>query len=183
METLRCRGLGESDPILFSIGGNSAPIYVEAELSLWEFGRGMEGAKGIYPGYHLGHLLVYIFEVSNRVRCKEWEAVEYGKGLGDSTLCPSWQDRENQTIFATLTLSAASASQLFPSFSWISLFRRIQSKNLSNTLSTWGTSLVVQWLKTSPSNTGGAGLIPGQGAKIPHASWPKKPKYKTEAIL
>ena len=27
--------------------------------------------------------------------------------------------------------------------------------------------------KTSPSNTGGASLIPGCGAKIPHASWPK----------
>ena len=29
-------------------------------------------------------------------------------------------------------------------------------------------------VKTSPSNEGGAGSIPGQGAKIPHASWPKK---------
>ena len=28
-------------------------------------------------------------------------------------------------------------------------------------------------VKTSPSNAGGAGLNPGQGAKIPHASWPK----------
>ena len=37
--------------------------------------------------------------------------------------------------------------------------------------------------KTSPSNAGGAGSIPGQGAKIPHASWPKKPKHKTEAIF
>ena len=33
-------------------------------------------------------------------------------------------------------------------------------------------------VKTSPSNTGGAGLIPGQGAEIPHTSWPKNPKYK-----
>ena len=33
-------------------------------------------------------------------------------------------------------------------------------------------------VKTSASNTGGVGLIPGQGAKIPHASWPKKPKQK-----
>ena len=37
-------------------------------------------------------------------------------------------------------------------------------------------------VKASPSNTGGASLIPGCGAKIPHASWPKKP-YKTEAIM
>ena len=31
-------------------------------------------------------------------------------------------------------------------------------------------------VKTSPSNIGGVGLIPGQGAKIPHASWPEKIK-------
>ena len=37
--------------------------------------------------------------------------------------------------------------------------------------------------KTPPSNVGGADLIPGWGVKIPHASWPKKPKHKTEAIL
>ena len=37
-------------------------------------------------------------------------------------------------------------------------------------------------VKTSPSNAGGAGLIPGQGAKIPNALWPKT-KNKTEAIL
>ena len=40
-----------------------------------------------------------------------------------------------------------------------------------------GTSLVV------PSNAGGEGSIPGQGAKIPHASQPKKPKHKTAAVL
>ena len=28
-------------------------------------------------------------------------------------------------------------------------------------------------IKSSPCNAGGAGLIPGQGAKIPHALWPK----------
>ena len=38
-------------------------------------------------------------------------------------------------------------------------------------------------VKTSPSNAGSVGSIPGLGAKIPHASWPKKPKHKTEAIL
>ena len=32
------------------------------------------------------------------------------------------------------------------------------------------------------SNAGDAGLIPGQGAKIPHFS-AKNPKHKTEAIL
>ena len=33
-------------------------------------------------------------------------------------------------------------------------------------------------VKASPSNAGGAGLIPGQGAKIPHALWPKKQNIK-----
>ena len=36
-----------------------------------------------------------------------------------------------------------------------------------------GTSLVVQWLRLHGSNAGGAGLIPGQGTKIPHAVQPK----------
>ena len=31
-------------------------------------------------------------------------------------------------------------------------------------------------VKTSASNVGGVGSIPGWGAKIPHALWPKKPK-------
>ena len=41
-------------------------------------------------------------------------------------------------------------------------------------------------VKTSPSNAGGEGSIPGRGAKIPHASRPKIPKQtnkKPEAIL
>ena len=33
-----------------------------------------------------------------------------------------------------------------------------------------GTSLVVQWLRLYAPTAVGAGLIPGQGAKIPHAS-------------
>ena len=28
-------------------------------------------------------------------------------------------------------------------------------------------------VKTSSSNSGGVGSIPGQGAKMPHGSWPK----------
>ena len=34
-----------------------------------------------------------------------------------------------------------------------------------------------------PSDAGGTGWILGQGTKIPPASWPKKPKHKTEALL
>ena len=33
-------------------------------------------------------------------------------------------------------------------------------------------------VKASPSNAGGAGSISGQGAKIPHASWPKNQNIK-----
>ena len=32
--------------------------------------------------------------------------------------------------------------------------------------------------KTLPSNVGDAGLIPGWGTKIPHASWPKNQNMK-----
>ena len=42
-----------------------------------------------------------------------------------------------------------------------------------------GTSLVAQWL-TSPSKAAGVGLIPGQGAKIPHA-WPKN-KNRSDTV-
>ena len=38
-------------------------------------------------------------------------------------------------------------------------------------------------VKTLPSNIGGVGSIPGQGAEISHALWPKKPKHKTETVL
>ena len=33
-------------------------------------------------------------------------------------------------------------------------------------------------VKTLPSNAGGAGLIPGRGAQIPHALWPKNQGIK-----
>ena len=35
-------------------------------------------------------------------------------------------------------------------------------------------------VKTLPSNAGDAGSIPGQGAKIPRASRPKKTKHKKQ---
>ena len=38
-------------------------------------------------------------------------------------------------------------------------------------------------VKTLPSNSWGAGLIPVKVTKIPNASGPKKTKHKTEAIL
>ena len=38
-------------------------------------------------------------------------------------------------------------------------------------------------VRTLLSNAGGAGSIPSWGAKIPHASLPKKAKHKTEVKL
>ena len=46
-----------------------------------------------------------------------------------------------------------------------------------------GTSLVIQWLRLDAFHAGGVGSIPGQGAKIQHASGPKNHNIKTEAIL
>ena len=38
-------------------------------------------------------------------------------------------------------------------------------------------------VKTSPSNAGGVGSIPGRGTKIPYDSGPKKTKCKADTIL
>lgn len=38
-------------------------------------------------------------------------------------------------------------------------------------------------VKILPFNAGGVGSFPGWEINIPHASWPKKQKHKTEAIL
>ena len=38
-------------------------------------------------------------------------------------------------------------------------------------------------METLPSNAGGASLIPGWEAKIPHASWLEKQTVKAEAVL
>ena len=38
-------------------------------------------------------------------------------------------------------------------------------------------------VETSPSNSGSASEISGQGSKIPHSSGPKTQKRKAEAIL
>ena len=46
-------------------------------------------------------------------------------------------------------------------------------------------SLVVQWLRLHTSIAGGTGTNPGQGTKIPHASWygQKNPKTKSNIII
>ena len=40
----------------------------------------------------------------------------------------------------------------------------------------YGDPVVTTSVITSAFSVGSAGLIPGQGARIPHASWPKKPQ-------
>ena len=40
------------------------------------------------------------------------------------------------------------------------------------------TSLKGQWLRCHTSNAGDAALIPDQGTKIPHVTWPKKKKER-----
>ena len=49
-----------------------------------------------------------------------------------------------------------------------------RSLGLPNKSDNSGTSLEVQWLRLRSSEAGGAGSIPGPGAKIPHAPQPKK---------
>ena len=45
-----------------------------------------------------------------------------------------------------------------------------------------GTSLAVQWLRLCASDTGGVGLIPGWGTKIPHATWSSQIKKNSQII-
>ena len=45
------------------------------------------------------------------------------------------------------------------------------------------TFVVVQCLKSPPSNAEGAGLIPGQGVNIPQASLPKKQNMKQKQYI
>ena len=63
---------------------------------------------------------------------------------------------------------------------FFSLWRRETKKSLKD----FPGGLVV---KSLPPKPGGASLIPGGGAKIPHAKWPEKNKQgkpiKTEAIV
>ena len=49
----------------------------------------------------------------------------------------------------------------------IPVTQREKNHALKNVLT--ATSLVVQWLRRHASTAGGAGLIPGRGAKTPHA--------------
>ena len=60
------------------------------------------------------------------------------------------------------------------------MFKKIYSRE-TNTKTEEGTYRQPSG-KTSPSSAGGASLLPGRGAKIPHASWPKTRNIKAEAM-
>ena len=47
---------------------------------------------------------------------------------------------------------------------------------------TFGTFLVVQWLRLHASNAGGTGSIPSWGTKIPHVMRPKDKERKKKEI-
>ena len=55
---------------------------------------------------------------------------------------------------------------------------KIYSKNQFKTKKQTRTSLVIHWLRLLASNAGVAGLIPGQGTKIPHATARKTKRKK-----
>ena len=45
-----------------------------------------------------------------------------------------------------------------------------------------GTSLVIQWvIRAHASTAGGTGSIPGQGTKIPYATWQEKEREKEKS--
>ena len=47
-------------------------------------------------------------------------------------------------------------------------------QELTRNQSWWGPCLAILWLRLCAFTAGGTGLIPGQGRKIPHATWPNK---------
>ena len=47
----------------------------------------------------------------------------------------------------------------------------------------WGTSLVIQWLRLHTFTTGGVGSIPGRGTKSPHAAKCSKERERDELCL
>ena len=75
-------------------------------------------------------------------------------------------------------------------YNWITLLYYRNYHNIVNILYFNKIKMKISWdfsggpvVKILPSYEGAVGSIPGQGTKIPRASWPKKQKHKTEAIL
>ena len=63
------------------------------------------------------------------------------------------------------------------------VFKSWQSAKMLNfKKALWGASLAVQCLRLRASTAGGAGSIPGQGTKIPHAAWHGQPPKKRHYV-
>ena len=72
-------------------------------------------------------------------------------------------------------------SQKFQFFVWnLQIFKYWQPTQVSFKPFCQGTSLAFQWLRLHTSNAGGAGLILGQGTKIPHGQNKKGKKKKKQ---
>ena len=99
---------------------------------------------------------------------ERWKVTEGSGGQGvEVSLCSSGPKPQEKgsvpdwaIVLITLTLVAATVSLLY------------SIKKMSGDIP--GSPVV----KTSPSNAGGAGSIPGRGAKIPRASQPKNQNIK-----
>ena len=76
----------------------------------------------------------------------------------------SKQVKSKQNIYTHIQINDETQSIFF-----LLLIMNFQGLFRKEYLMFQGSSLVVQWLRFHTFNVGGAGLIPGQGTKIPHA--------------
>ena len=90
----------------------------------------------------------------------------------------SSSDKKNSSKILLVNKDAALPSEKV----CISLRNTQLKKKKNKEILSLGTSLVVQWLGLSFLMQGGVGLIPGQGAKTPHASWPKSKEHKKNIV-
>ena len=84
-------------------------------------------------------------------------------------MLPLFDGNEGDVVFALLGKLHIEDNGTSISVSTLLLLRKKKKKDA-------GISLAVQWLRLYTSIAGGMGSVPGQGTKIPHASWcgPKK---------
>ena len=87
-------------------------------------------------------------------------------------LCP-WRTAKSP-------LSYTKAGVLPGRWAWV---RAIQTGGQEPSRKAWKDLPGGPVVKTSPFNVGVVGLIPDQGARIPHDFWPKNQNVKTEAVL
>ena len=91
------------------------------------------------------------------------------------------QTRENSAGVSLAVLQELRGSQTAYLKKGVQLLVSEQKRGVKDEIT--GTSLVVQWLRFYAPNTGGMGLIPGWGSKIPHASCHSQKKKKKKIML